>query len=188
MNRKSDMRRICSLAALLAIAMTGETQAQEFDGAYVGVEGGIGILKVDGSTFVGPFSATENSGFAGGVLGYRSPVGANGRFVLGVEGALGFYSNGSNARYGLYGIGGYRTGDKGMAYLRLGYGWLEGVQTGIGRGVDGLVFGGGYEFALRERMNLRLDYKYLDYGGVDIPDNVLDFAGHEITAAVLFNF
>lgn len=124
----------------------------------------------------------------GGVLGYRSPFGANGRFVLGIEGDLGFYSNGSNERYGLYGIGGYRVGEKGLAYLRFGYGWLEGIQTGIGTGVDGLVFGGGYEFGLRERMNLRVDYRYLDYGGVNIPDNTLDFDGQEITVAVLFDF
>lgn len=188
MNKKSNIGRICSLAALTVILLSGETYAQEFEGAYAGVEGGIGVLKIDGTTLAGPIDEVENSGFVGGVLGYRSPVGADGRFVLGVETALGLYTEGTNGRYGVYGIGGYRVGDKGLAYLRIGYGWLDGVQTGIGTGLDGLVLGGGYEFALREKMNLRFDYKYLNYGDVSIPDNSFDFGGHEITAAILFNF
>ena len=188
MNRKSNIGQLLSLSALMAVVPMGGAFAQEFEGAYVGVEGGIGITKTDGSTFAGPISESDNSGLIGGVLGYRAPVGADGGFVLSVEGTMGFYSNGSNERYGVYGIGGYRVGDRGLAYMRVGYGWLGGVQTGVGDGIDGLVYGGGYEFGLRERMNLRLDYRYLDYGGVNIPDNTLDFKGHEITAAVLFNF
>lgn len=188
MNKKSNIGRPYWLAILAAILVTGETHAQDFEGAYAGIEAGMGILKIDGSTFAGPFSDKDNSGIVGGVLGYRAPLGEDSRLVLGVEGALGFYTNGSNERYGLHGIGGYRVGDQGLAYLRAGYSWLGGVQTGIGTGVDGLSYGGGYEFGFSERMNLRLDYRYVDYGGVDIPDNTLDFDGHEITAAVLFNF
>ena len=85
-------------------------------------------------------------------------------------------------------IGGYRVGDEGLTYLRLGCAWLAGVQANFGEGVDGLAFGGGYEFALRARMNLRLDYRCLDYGGVNFIDNTIDLVGHEITAAILFNF
>ena len=188
MKKKSDMGLICSLAALMITLVPGMTQAQEFEGPYVAVEAGIGVIKIDGSTIVGPIDEVDNSGLVGAVLGYRSHVGANTRFVLGVEGTLGLYTNGTNERYGIYGIGGYRVGDKGLFYLRLGYSWLEGVQTGIGTGVDGLAFGGGYEFGISERINLRLDYRYINYGGVSIPDNTLDFDGHEITTAILFKF
>ncbi|MEE8295272.1 MAG: outer membrane beta-barrel protein [Sphingomonadales bacterium] len=188
MNKKLDFGRICLLAFPLVILVPGASHAEEFKGPYVAVEGGIGVLKTDGTTLGGPVDEAENSGLLSGVLGYRSPVGANGRLVLGAEGIFGFYTSGTNLHYGVYGIGGYRVGDKGLAYLRVGYGGLKDVQTGTGNSLDGPVFGGGYEFSIHEKANLRLDYRYLSYGDVNIPDNTLDFSGHEITAGLLFNF
>jgi len=175
-----------SAAAILGLATA--SSAQDFDGAYAGIESGVGIVDTDGSTLAGPFSYSDTSAIVGGVLGYRTPVTADSNVVVGLEGDVGFYTNGSNARYGLYGIGGYRVGESGLLYLRVGYDWLDGVNTGAGKGIDGLAFGGGYEFGVTDQLTLRLDYKYIDYGGVSFPDNTIDFAGHEVTAAALFNF
>jgi len=188
MKTKFTLDKICALASLFAIAAPGSIQAEDFDGPYAGVEAGLGIIKTDGTTILGPVNTSESSGLFSGVLGYRSPVGDSGRVVLGIEGIFGFYTQGTNKHYGVYGIGGYRVGENGMIYLRAGYGGVDGVQTGAGTGLDGPVFGGGYEFHLSSSATLRLDYRYLAYGDVNAVDNTLDFSGHEITTAFLFNF
>jgi opacity protein-like surface antigen len=184
----TNIKQLGALAVFALIAMTSVAQAQDFKGIYGGIESGIGILDVDGSTIAGPFSENDHSAIVGGIIGYRAPVGSDSRFVLGVEGQLGIYTSGSDLRYGVYGIGGYRVGDNGLLYARIGYSWLDGVANGVGKGIDGLAFGGGYEFGVSEDINLRLDYKYVDYDDIDFADNTMDFDGHEITAAVLFNF
>lgn len=174
-------------AALLGVVPEAAF-AEAFDGPYAGVEAGIGILKSKGSTIAGPFKKSEDSAVASVILGYRTTLGADSPIMVGAEGSLGIHSNGSNARYGVSGIGGVRIAENGLAYVRAGYGWLDGIQTGAGSGIDGLVLGGGAEIRLSERMSARADYKYFDYGGVNFPDNTIDFKGHEIVASILFNF
>ncbi len=165
-----------------------QAQAEAFDGPYVGVEAGVGVLKSKGSTIVGPFSNSASSAVLSAVVGYRMPLGENSPIVVGAEGNAGIYSKGSNARYGISGIGGVRVSDSGLIYLRAGYGWLDGIQTGVGKGIDRLVLGGGGEVKLTDKLTARADYKYLDYGGVNIPDNIVSFKGHEVVGSVLLNF
>ncbi|MBV1917209.1 MAG: outer membrane beta-barrel protein [Sphingomonadaceae bacterium] len=172
-----------------ALVMLPELAAAEsFNGPYAGIEAGLGILKTEGSILTGPFKETDNSAVTSAVIGYRMPLGKNAPVVLGAEGSAGIYTNGGDARYGVSGIGGVRLGDKALIYGRVGYAWLDGIQTGAGKGVDGLVLGGGVELALTKRISARADYKHIDYGGVNFPDNTLDFKGHEITGSLLFNF
>lgn len=185
--RSSCLAFSCATAFLFSVT-PGIAHAEDFNGPYIGAEAGIGILDTEGSTIAGPFENTDTSAVVGAVLGYRTPLGTDSRVIVGIEGNLGLYTDGSDARYGVSGIGGYRIGDNGLAYLRAGYGWRDGVQTGAGKGIDGLVLGGGYEFGLTKNVSLRLDYKYLDYGDVNFPDNTVDFSGHEVTGGVLFNF
>ena len=182
------MKRVCAALIFLTVALPGMALAQDYSGLYGGIEGGIGVIKTDGAILSGPVDEVDNTGLIGGVFGFRSPITPNGRIVLGIEGTVDFLTSDSDWRYGGYGIAGYRVGETGLAYLRVGYGKLDGVNTGVDNSLDGLVFGGGYEFGIRDRMSMRLDYRYLNYGGVDIPDNVLDFDGHEITAGLLVNF
>lgn len=174
-------------ANFLALA-PGMALAEPFNGPYAGAEAGIGILKSKGSTLAGPFETSDSSAIASAVLGYRVPLGSDSPIVVGAEGSVGIYSEGSNARYGISGIGGVRIADSGLVYLRAGYGWLDGIETGANNGIDGLVLGGGAEFKLSEVISARADYKYLDYGGVNFSDNTVDFKGHEIVASILFNF
>lgn len=189
MQLKLNVSRVALLCAGASLAiLPGVASAETFNGPYAGVEAGVGILKTKGSTLAGPFKDSESSAMAAAVLGYRMPLGGDGPIVLGVEGDVGIYEDGSNARYGISGIGGVRIADGGLLYGRVGYGWLDGIQTGIGKGIDGLVLGGGAEFKISGNLSARADYKYLDYGGVSFPDNTLDFKGHEITASLLFNF
>ncbi len=188
MNISKSLRLALACAGTALVATPGFASAEPFNGPYAGVEAGVGVLKTKGSTIAGPFKDSDTSAIAGVVLGYRLPLGADSPIVVGAEGNLGIYEDGSNARYGVSGIGGVRIGDGGLAYLRAGYGWLEGIQTGAGKGIDGLVLGGGGEIRLTDAISARADYKYLDYGGVNFPDNTIDFKGHEITASLLFNF
>ena len=39
-----------------------------------------------------------------------------------------------------------------------------------------------------DHRSARAEYRHVDYGGVNLPDNVVDWTGHEVTAALLFNF
>jgi len=183
-----------SVLSLLAIggatlALTpAQARAEAFNGPYAGVGAGVGILKSKGSTLAGPFKNSDNSAVVSAVLGYRLPLGSDSPIVVGAEGDVGIYSEGSDARYGISGIGGVRLGERGLIYARAGYGWLDGIQTGVSKGIDGLVLGGGGELKLTDAITARADYKYLDYGGVNVPDNIVSFKGHEITASLLFNF
>jgi opacity protein-like surface antigen len=188
MKNQSKAGSACSLAILLVVLLPGLAGAQDFDGVYAAAEVGMGIIRSAGSTIVGPVDDVEYSGLIGGTLGFRSPVGENGRVVLGLEGAVGMYTQGPDARLGAFGIGGLRVGARGLAYLRLGYVTLEGVQTGVSEGVDGPAAGGGFGFYIRDSIGLRIDYRYIDFGSVDVPDNTMGFDGHEMTAAIVFNF
>lgn len=189
MNLKSNVKCVALVWAGAALVMLpGVASAEPFDGPYAGVEAGVGILKTKGSTLAGPFKDSSSSAIAGAVLGYRMPLGEDSPIVLGAEGNVGIYEDGSNSRYGISGIGGVRIADSGLLYGRVGYGWLDGIQTGSGKGIDGLVLGGGAEFKISGNLSARADYKYLDYGGVSFPDNTRNFKGHEMTAGLLFNF
>lgn len=188
MTTLSNFARVCGLATAVAVLPVGAASAQDFTGMYGGVEGGLAILKSQGSTLLGPFDTSDNTAYVGGVLGFRTPVGVGGRFIVGAEGNYGLYTDGSHDRYGFYGIGGYQFGDRGLGYLRIGYAWLDGIQTGAGSGIDGLSYGGGYEVQMNQRMNLRIDYRYTDFDDISFPDNTVDFDGHEITAGLLFKF
>lgn len=188
MTRLSSIGRTLPLSAMAFMLLPATLDAQEYEGPYIVAEGGIGILKTKGTTLAGPFSHSDDSGVFGGALGYRTQLGADSRFVLGAEGNIGVYSDGSNARYGIYGIGGFQVGDTGLLYGRLGYSWLNGIQTGIGKGIEGFTVGGGYEVPIANNMNVRLDYKYIDYNNVDVPDNQIDFKGHEILAGFVLKF
>lgn len=177
--------------AVLALALAGAPQiasAEAFNGPYAGVEAGLGKIKAEGSILTGPIKITDDSASVGVVAGYRMPVAEGLPVVLGVEGNLGLYTEGGDARYGLAGIGGMKIGDSALLYGKVGYAWHDGVENGAGSGLDGVLFGGGAEVALSERISARAEYRQIDYNEIDFPDNSLDYTGHEFMAGVLFNF
>jgi len=177
--------------AALAMALSVAPQmasAEAFNGPYAGVEAGLGQIKAEGSILTGPIKIRDDSASVGVVAGYRMPVAEGMPVVLGVEGNLGLYTEGGDARYGLAGIGGMKIGDSALLYGKVGYGWHDGVENGVGSGLDGVLFGGGAEVALSERISARAEYRQIDYDEVNFPDNSLDYTGHEFMAGVLFNF
>lgn len=180
---------------ILAIGISSsQVMAQDFNGLYVGVSGGIGKVKVSGTDENETLDETRNSGLFSVLLGGRTTFGGNDAIVIGAETALGYYSTSSDFAYNISGILGYRVMESGLLYARIGYGKLSGEPDEItGEGLvdgSGIIFGGGYEFQFNDRMNFRLDYKNMNYGGeIDtIEGTDLNFSGYEITAAVIWNF
>lgn len=176
-----------ALAASVALASAvapATAHAEDFDGPYAGVQGGLSIFKAEGSTLTGPIDITDKEAFAGGLLGYRASLGQTG-LVLGAEGDLGIGFDSGDLRYGASGILGVKLGGSSLLYTRAGYGWRDGMPADTG---SGLVLGAGFETKISSGLNLRLDYKHLDLGDTDLPDNAIDYSGHEIAAGVVFNF
>ncbi len=183
------MHKISMTAALIGASflITPMVSAQDddlFNGTYGSLQAGASVVKVDGTTFIGPVSESNLSFLAGATLGYRATLGQDSPFVAGLEATGNYYSAGSDIRFGISGLAGYKVGERGLAYLRVGYGKL----AFSGNDLDGMVFGGGYEFKLTSDTNIRLDYKKLNYKGIDFPDFSFRYGGHEITSGMVFRF
>lgn len=155
-----------------------------FNGSFGSLHAGFGVIKYEGSIFSGPIKESDLSFLAGGALGYRTTVGTDSPLVIGVEADLNYYSAGSDLRYGISGLAGFKVSENSLAYLRVGYGKL----ARDGEDLDGMVLGGGFEFKLTNDTNMRLDYKKLNYKDVDFIDNSIRYDGHEISAGMVFSF
>lgn len=184
-NLQIGSRIAFTAVAGFAAFIPGAAQAKGFDGPYAGVEAGLSILDAKGATLAGPFDETDEAAFVGGLLGYRTPVSENGGLIVGLEGDLGVATDGGDVRYGVSGIAGVKLGGSSLLYGRVGYAGRDGLPEGTG---DGVMFGGGFETRLAERLNLRLDYKYIDLGSIDFTDNMAEFTEHEITGGLVLEF
>ncbi len=180
----------CLIGAASAILLTSTAaQAESFSGPYIGLEAGYAVTDVDGVTIAGPFERTEHSAVLAGIAGYRIPVGPDGPVVVGAEASAGSYTRRADMRYGLAGSVGLRLFESGLVYGKAGYAWLEDVEANAGKGLHGLVLGGGYEHALAGNFSLRAEYRHVDWkGGPRLPDNTTRFKGQEIAAAVIYGF
>lgn len=172
---------VLGLAAAVLMTPSGASAEDIFEGLYGAIEAGVGAVKREGTTFVGPIDETDTSSILGGAVGVRTSLDTDRRFVIGVEAGSDFYTDTSEWRYGISGTAGVKVHDNGLAYLRVGYGKFSGDSLDH----DGMVLGGGYEHVLSERTSLRFDYRSLFYGDVNFPDNSVDYHGQEITAALV---
>ncbi len=174
-------------ACALALA-PGVAHAEPFSGEYIGVQAGVVVLDEKLSRLSGPSTDSSTEPTASLVFGYRTPISDRSPIVLGIEGDLGAISDNINARFAVSGIAGYRIGDSALAYGRLGYAAVNDIAPNSG--TDGaLSFGGGVEFNLTGKLNLRADYRYEDFGKVvNFVDNVREVKAHEVTAGLLYTF
>jgi opacity protein-like surface antigen len=172
-----------------AIALApGIAHAEPFSGEYLGVQAGAVILEKDRTRLTGASSDTSTEPTASLVFGYRTPITERSPIVLGIEGELGAVSDKINARFGVSGIAGYRIGDSALAYGRVGYASMSDLDPGSGSD-EALSLGGGIEFSLTDRLNLRADYRYEDFGTVIRRiDNIASVKSHGITAGLLYTF
>lgn len=179
------------VAPAVACAVPQAASARDFEGEYLGVLGGAAILKTTGSNLVGPVDEKSTDPMVIALAGYRASIGRNSPLMIGVEGDIGFTVNHFDSRFSASAIAGYRIDDKALVFGRVGYASLSGIQTGGNSdNVDGLVLGGGAEIAMLDWLNLRVEYRNIDYGKTPpgILDNNLHFRGHEINGGVVFNF
>jgi opacity protein-like surface antigen len=182
-------RTLALAATSLAFAsVPAIARAEPFDGEYLGLQAGGVILEKDLIRLTGPSSDSTTEPAASLIFGYRTPITERSPLVLGIEGELGAVSDKINARFSVSGIAGYRIGESALAYGRVGYASMSNIARGSGSD-EAVSFGGGVEFSLAERLNLRADYRYEDYGRVIAQiDNIVDAKAHAFTAGLLYSF
>lgn len=93
---------------------------------YVGVMGGYHEFDSDGrgpltSNCIGS-SGCPDGGFIEGVLGANIPLGG---FFVGAEGNVAKGFDGLDWEYGVWGRAGFRAGESGLIYGKVGYQWVE---------------------------------------------------------------
>lgn len=169
---------------LASVATSSVARADDkFEGLYGAIEAGVGIVKQEGTTFLGPIDETEETAIIGAVVGARTDWGDDKQTVFGLEAGGDLYTDSSQWRYGIYGLAGRKIRGNDLAYVRVGYGKFNGDTQDL----EGMVLGAGYELELNKRTSLRFDYKALFYGDVNFVDNAIDYQGHEVTMALVFH-
>ncbi len=189
------LRNILFATAAMAASFSA-TQAEVFNGAYVGAQ--IGWDKHD----------TVGNGFSYGAIGgYNAKVGENA--VIGLEGNIDFSNATKNLSETVNGVtytakadigrelgiaarAGFLASEKTLFYVKGGYENIR-VKAGISANapgfvglnaikgnVDALVVGGGVEHALNETTSFRINYDYAN--GQDGYDR------HRLLAGVAFHF
>lgn len=183
---------MAAFAATAIAALPQSAMAEPFEGEYVGIQGGLATTKSTGNTVFGPFDVKDNSPVAVAVAGYRAKLGSSIPVVVGLEGDIGFSVDHGEARIGVSAIAGPYLGKSALIYGRVGYASQSGVATRFeSRKVDGLMFGGGVEANLLKHVNLRVDYRHMDYGKTPTSDaarQTLKFSGQEITGGLILDF
>jgi len=195
------MHKIIVAAALLSASATAFAQdtGAPFAGPYAGVELGYGkrsINESSGLAGVPNFDRSRDSLDYGVFAGFNAPVGST--FVLGGEANLG--AGGKTLRqtlatgvaatadpkwnYALTGKAGVLAGERAMVYGLAGYGaerlrvtvadTRAGGLTVSDKGwSDGLVWGGGVEFAMTPASSVRVEYRQKDFDGSYKPQQVM---------------
>ena len=180
-------------AALLVLPVAGHAQdvSESFAGPYVGGQVGYGNRSIDvdfGLAGVPDFDRDRDSVDYGAFVGFDAPVGTN--FVIGGEAEIG--AGGRKLRqtlapsltasvdpdwnYMFSGRAGFLAGERALVYGRLGYG-AEKVDIRVTDATtpansfrddgwsEGVVYGGGVEYALTPSTSARVEYRYKDYDG-----------------------
>ncbi|MBO9582207.1 MAG: porin family protein [Sphingobium sp.] len=199
------MRMITSTVAALAVALTAApVMAQNFNGPYVGVQGGWSDEKVRNPNTdlgVAPIDASRGSAVFGAFVGYDHQVAS--RVVIGVEGSFNFNTK-DTLRSTTSGVmidpkysfdvtarAGYLVTPDTLVYVRGGYA-NERVRTTLTSGTgaasisenrDGWLVGGGVERMIMPHVSARLEYRYTDFSkGHDRYDR------HQALAGITYRF
>jgi outer membrane immunogenic protein len=189
--------------ALIAVAVMTPSLSHANDGAFDGFKAGIQAgwekRSIDENVLPQSLNVTlddDSSKFAyGGYVGYDRQIGD---IVIGAEAA--FNPNGATLNADIPGNGSIEidskwsvdfTGRAGVAvspkvlvYGRVGWGvnrnTIRGFATGNSQALasetsndDGLIFGGGAEFVLNNRLSLRAEYRRGEFGGSLSRDQIL---------------
>ncbi|MEP2990598.1 MAG: outer membrane beta-barrel protein [Parasphingorhabdus sp.] len=191
--KKTRIISTIAVFGVLSGASTAYAQNDEenFEGVKVGVQAGWERRKTDETVLTAPNGTRLNdksSGISyGGFAGYDAQFD---KIVLGVEGD--FNPNGKTLRSTVAGGGSVELDSKWaasasaragvaltpnlLAYGRLGYGFNRHTTRLLAAGnttpvatskatSDGLLYGGGFEYAINRNASLRVEYRHNDYDG-----------------------
>lgn len=156
--------KICAGIALL-LASDAPAAAQTLEGPRVALL--VGLDRTDAA----PGAGASDGFFYGGQLGYDVAAGA---FILGVEAdASGSTASGRvgavRSEQGLFATAAARVGvpvgDRLLPFVRGGYAYHEVDRDGAGNlSSGGYTVGAGLEYGVGERLFLRGEYRFSDYG------------------------
>ena len=175
-----------ALGALWAVPQTAS--AETFKGEYIGVEGGASTIKTTGNSFLsGPIDESNTDPIGVLLAGYRTPIRNNMPIVVGIEGEFGGTIDAFDTRFAASLIGGYSYRDEALLFARVGYASQSGLATGT---EHGLMLGGGAEVRLMKHVNVRVEYKNMDYGSTttDPLGGFRKYRGHEIAGGLILDF
>jgi len=189
------------------ITVNAPAQAENFEGPFVGVEGGYSRDDI-GPDIEDDIEISEDldrdAAYFQLFAGYDHAVADKVR--LGVEAAIGIgaddelsLSDGTDSvsldpefSFELTGRAGYLVGENTMLYARGGYHSSrveltiteEGTADFQDKGyVEGFLVGGGFEHAFGDNLRSRIEYRYSDLGS-----NGANWDRHQVLAGVLYNF
>lgn len=196
---------ITALATLAGLVAT-PSQAEEFDGPYIGVQAGWNRAEVADATIeVQPIDAevSRDALVLGGYVGYNHQI--NDRVVIGVEaGFSGAFDDELRAQsdgaaitidprysFDLTARAGYLVNDKTLVYARGGYAnsrlrttlVTDTATTRLSDNLDGWLVGGGVERVLTDNVSARLEYRYTDFG-----NDGGQYDQHQALVGISYNF
>ena len=187
------------------------TQAYNWTGAYIGINGGGGWGQSEWSNVFGTANAKLSGGLIGGTLGYNWQMG---QAVVGIEGDIDWSNIRGSTSNGICAGGSCETrnswlstvrgrlgfaADRFMPYVTAGAAFGDIKATPVGFGTQtttkaGWTAGGGVEAALGGPWTAKAEYLYVDLGKgscdvavCGIPTNV-DFRSHVVRVGVNYRF
>lgn len=194
-----------SIAIVAALGAATPAQAETYDGPYVGVtagwERGEVASKIDAVPLAG--EVARDALVLGGYAGYnykvasKIVVGAEAGFSATVDDRISATSAGQaltiDPRYSFdfSARAGYLVTDKALAYVRGGYAnnrvrttlATAGGAVRASDNVDGWQVGGGFEYAISDRISARAEYRYSDFGNTGG-----QYDRHQALVGVSYNF
>ena len=200
---KTSRIKTAAHLTVIAVAMTSPTLSYANDGAFdgfkAGVQAGWEKRSIDEVVLPGSLNVTledDTSKFSyGGFVGYDRQIGD---VVIGAE--VAFNPNGATLNATIPGSGSIEVDSKWSAdftaragvvvapkilvYGRLGYGVNRNTIRGFAAGNsqplasetsndDGIIYGGGAEYLLNDRISVRAEYRRGDFGGSLSQDQIM---------------
>ncbi|TPP06531.1 outer membrane protein [Rhizobium glycinendophyticum] len=211
------MWKVLSIGAALALLLSGVTQAADavqtapasppeasavssfsWAGGYVGLHAGYGWGEGDAAAGGASGTIDFDGGRFGGFAGYNVDLGSS--VIVGIEGDLGYDWNeredgtetfGSNIHGAVRGRVGYAV-DRALVYAAGGWAATQFSYDDTGVSIDetmnGWTVGAGVDYAINDRIFVRAEYRYNDYGNADVGAVNIDFTQHVVQAGLGLKF
>lgn len=211
------MWKVMSSGVALALLVSGTVQAADavlvspasppeaievssfsWAGGYVGLQGGYGWGEGDAAAGGVTGTIDFDGGRFGGFAGYNVDLGSS--MIVGVEADLGYDWNeredgtetfGTNIQGAVRGRIGYAA-ERALVYAAGGWAATQFSYDDTGVSIDetmnGWTVGAGVDYAINDRLFARAEYRYSDYGSVDIGPVNIDFTQHVVQAGIGLKF